>query len=283
MNQHFDQIYCLTLKETPDRAKGAIEQLEKVGCTEFQFFNGATPDDEEVKDAFRKGLVQGYPSCFRCGRTSCSCDNNFLTTNQVACFVSYMRLFYMASNHPTKKTFLLVEDDVEFEDYAVDALELALGERARHRTGIDTNIPSLLSLGQNYVGRAPKMSRTFDGNVNWVENDASECNVMFAFNKAFAELAVHQFKGYFTTSDVYIHRYLHDKCLHHTIHPRIAHDLSWSTGEVKSTIHPKSNYITHPDRSDEEIKEEIGRMRSYIKRVDTEEEYNKYVEEYLGT
>lgn len=279
----FDKTFCLTLERTKGRQERAVEELKKIGIKDFTFFYGATPDHEEVKNAFRNGLVAKYPSCFRCQRPKCNCENNFMTPEQVACFVSYMRIFYYIAELKTNdNTFLLVEDDVEFEDYALEALEKSFEGDNPLSLGLTTELPAFLSLGQNYMPRAPKEKRVYDGVVRWNNHTAEPCNVTFAFNKAFAKLAVHQFRGYITTSDLYIHQFLHKRSLHHTLEPRISHDMSWSTGEFKSTIHPKTNYTKFPGRNKEEIKDEALRIKSHKKRVNSEEEYNQFLEEYLN-
>lgn len=279
----FDNVFCLTLRKDTDRQERVKEELKKIEVDKFQFFYGATPEDPEVKEAYRDGLVKPFPTCFRCGKSRCNCDNNFLVPQQVACFVSYMRLFYYVSNLKTDSNiFLLVEDDVEFEDYALTALKSSFEKDNVEMLGLSTDLPAMISIGQNYIMSAPKSRREWEGTYRWNPHCNEPCNVTFAFNKAFAKLALHQFHGYRTTSDIYIHSFLHKRCLHNTLEPRISHDMSWSTGEFKSTIHPKKEYIAFPGRSVDEIKEEALRIKSHTKRVNSEEEYNEFLQEYLN-
>lgn len=277
----FDKVYCLTLKDNILRQESAKKNLSIAEIDNYEFFYGSTPDEEEIKEVYRKKQLLQYPVCFRCRRTRCNCKNNILIPAQIACFRSFMRIFETASKSRKYKTFLVVEDDIEFESYFKELALSALNREYLESLHLFSNLPTLLSMGQGYCHPAPKITRKWKDRFLWNEFDVSECNVMFAFNKAFANLACTLFKRYETTSDIYIHRYLGSKCIHYSLFPRIAHDLSWSTGQLPSMIHPKKIYFTQ-NHSIKDKQKEIKRYKNHIKRCNTPEEYAKFVSDYVN-
>ena len=276
----FDRKICLTLKHTRDRRKEAERECKKVGLSDVEFFYGVTPKDEAVKDAYRQKKVVEYPSCWRCGQDRCECSNNILIPSQVACFISYLNIFEMAVESDDY-TFMVFEDDIEFETYFKDVAARTLTKQKLEPMHFYSEFPCLLSLGQGYYGKGHIGTRAFRDNIRWADGDLSECNVMFAFNKPFAKLALRFMRKFTMTSDIYIHNFLGTRSIHWSLFPRIAHDKSWSTGTVKSEIHPKQLYVDNVQLSLKERLDEKRRLLKHVKRVSTREEYDKYIEEYL--
>jgi GR25 family glycosyltransferase involved in LPS biosynthesis len=279
MWDQFEEKYVLTLRSETNRHVHIIRELQKVGLHDYVFVYGVTPEDEEVKEAYRQKKVSAYPPCFRCGQNSCACENNILIPSQIACFISYKKLFERAVNS-LSGTFLVMEDDVEFEDYAKELAERAFNKKMMETLKFDTKFPVLMSLGQNYFGNAPKESRVYKKH-HWIAHDPSCCNVTFAFNRAYAKLFLDSLHRYTTTSDIFIHDVLNRHCNHYTLNPRISHDLSWSTGDMKSTIHPKKVFIENDAHSFEERESELNRYEHHIQRVNTKEEYHSFLANYL--
>ena len=278
--ESFDQVYCLTMKDNTLRQESAKKNLAKVNIKNYQFFYGSSPEDEEIKDVYRNKQLIQFPLCFRCKKTECKCENNILIPSQIACFRSYMRIFEtVLSSSFSGRTFLVVEDDIEFETYTKQLAERALNWNVLESHHFFSNLPVLLSMGQGYFGLAPKTSRLWREHYIWHEKDKTECNVMFGFNRAFAELAVRLFDRYEMTADTYIHRFLADNCIHYSLFPRIAHDLSW-IGRLPSTIHPKKLY-QREKHTREEKKVERQRFKSHIKHCETSEEYDNFIQSYL--
>lgn len=278
----FDEKICLTLKSTPERRRSAVEEAKKVGLNNFKFFYGSTPRDERVKNAFRKNKVFEYPNCWRCNRPMCGCENNILTPEQIACFVSYQRIFESAVKS-NSNIFLVFEDDIEFETYAQE-----VGTKIFNREYFDylkfyENLPVLFSLGQGYFGKGAKEKRGYNGgNIRIADGDLSECNVLFAFNKTFAKLALTLLDTYTMTSDIYIHNFLGQRCIHWSLFPRIAHDKSWSTGDFQSQIHPKEVFANNKNVPQHLRDDEKRRLKTHIKRVESAQQYKEYIDRYLN-
>jgi hypothetical protein len=277
----FDKIYCLTLEDNPVRKAHAKKELDRVGIKEYEMVNGFTPKHDIIKQAYRNKLVLPYPTCFRCKKASCRCENNFLIPAQVACFKSFLHIFEKSVKSP-HTSFLMLEDDVEFESYYQPMLLNQLNRNKLAEHHLYSQYPCLLSLGQNYMGNHQKQARVFRNNTSWVNNDHSECNVTFAYNKMFASMALDMFKKYTMTSDTYIHKHLGKMCIHKSMSPRISHDLSWSTGKLKSSIHPKQIFFNH-NHSITDKKKELQRVRSHVKRVRSRIEYDNFVRSYINS
>lgn len=277
----FDKTYCLTLETTVERQAHAKKQFERVGIERYEFVNGFTPNDPEIKLAYKNNQVLQYPNCFRCKRPNCGCENNFIIPAQVACFKSFLKIFQKSVNSP-HTSFLMIEDDVEFENYWEPIVKNHLTRNKLELLYLYSPYPCLLSLGQNYMGSNPKHMRVFQNKVVWSETDNSECNVTFAYNRAFAGMALDLFKKYNMTSDTYIHRHLGRMCIHKSLLPRLSHDLSWSTGKFKSNIHPKSLFLNH-NHSIEEKRKEIQNFRNHVKKVRSKQEYQNYINKYINS
>jgi hypothetical protein len=260
----FDEIICLTLEGDIDRQRQASQELCKAGMQRFVFFEGVNANARRVADAFANGEVSRFPPCFRCKAVECHCDNNTLIRPQVACFMSFMEIFKQASRLGSH-TFLVVEDDVVLEDYAVRLANEALTREQLSALGFfDQNVPCLLSLGQ---GKSQNTVRTFDTVFSWTPGECFPANPCFAFNKPFAELAVKEFTGYTHTVDVYIHFELSRKSTHFGLSPRLAHDRSTSLGTTPSRIHPKALFLERAENSDREKTTEAARIREHLKKT----------------
>ena len=276
----FDEKICLTLKTTPERKKAAEAEFKKVNLSDVDFFYGCLPGDEIVKNAFREGKVHAFPSCWRCGEDKCGCENNILVPAQIACFMSYVKIFEHAANSDSY-TFLIMEDDIEFESYCNEVGEQVFQRDKLEAMHFYSEFPCLLSLGQNYFGKGHIGTRHYNNNIRWADGDLSECNVMFAFNKPYAKLALRFLKKFTMTSDIYIHNFLGTRCVHWSLFPRLSHDKSWSLGTVKSTIHPKQVLVDNKNLPMKMRLAEKQRMVKHTKRVESEAQYNKYIQDYL--
>jgi Flp pilus assembly protein TadD len=262
--ESFDEIICLTLEGDTARQRQASAELCQSGMQRFSFFEGTPASSIRVTEAFAKGEVKKFPPCFRCGALECNCDNNTLIRSQVACSISFMDIFKYASRSESN-TFLVVEDDVVLEDYAIDLANEALTKK--HLSGLgffDKHIPCLLRLG--YL-KVPGEVRTYNGTFSWSREEGFLSNPCFAFNKPFAELAIKEFKGFTHTADVYIHVELSEKAVHFGLSPKLAHDRSLSLGTAPSRIHPRPIYLECEENSAKDKELEAERISNHIKRT----------------
>ncbi|HCM1204906.1 TPA: hypothetical protein N2883_004582, partial [Vibrio parahaemolyticus] len=94
-------------------------------------------------------------------------------------------------------------------------------------------------------------------------------NPCFALNKSMAQLIIDQFDKVDTTIDIFIHRQVAQKANCHTFYPPLFYEMSWSTGEVDSTIHPKQiriDYLSSKQNSDDVIegaKEKLAKHQKH--------------------
>lgn len=234
----FEEVFCLTLEGDVERQRHASKELDRVGLRGFRFLEGVAADSAEVQEAFDSGLVHTFPTCFRCGQIQCGRTdcNNTLIKPQVGCFLSFIKLFRLAVASRSN-TFLLVEDDVRFPDYAEDLARAALNPEQLRRQGFFDDEPCLISMGR---GKAPGDVWRFDGAFQFIPGRKLPQNPCFAFNKAFARLAIDRFVKIAHTSDVYIHFQISEFARHYSLEPTLAYELSTSTGALPSRIHPKA-------------------------------------------
>ena len=84
INDIFEKIYVINLKESIDRKNHMIQEFKRVGIVNYEFFEATHYDDPSVKKFIEDGCVVSFPPCFRCGMNRCGCENNFLTKFQIA-------------------------------------------------------------------------------------------------------------------------------------------------------------------------------------------------------
>jgi Glycosyltransferase family 25 (LPS biosynthesis protein) len=240
----FDEVYCLTLEGDVERQRHASAELCAVGLRGFKFIDGINAKSPEVVEAYRSGNVHAFPPCFRCGLASCGSAecNNILIEPQVGCYLSFMKIFRRAASS-NSNTFLVVEDDIKFPDYAQGLAAIALTNAVLGELGFFSPEPCLIGLGR---GISPGERLCFEGQFEFLPRRKQPQNPCFAFNRAFAEFALYRFRTISHTVDVYIHFQLSDEARHYSLEPPLAYELSSSTGTLPSRIHPKPIAFENP-------------------------------------
>ncbi len=264
----FDEVYCLTLEGDTDRQRHVSAELCGAGLSGFRFIDGIKADSEQVREAFRSRQVQTFPPCFRCGLVACGSEdcNNVLIEPQVGCFLSYLKVFSTAAAS-NAATFLSVEDDVKFHDYAQPLAAAALGRAKLEALGFFSGEPCLIGLGR---GAAPGEAPRFDGGFEFVSRRKLPQNPCFAFNHAFATLALARFRKISHTADVYIHFELSEDARHYSLEPPLSYELSTSTGALPSRIHPKRARFENTSNSEEEragARDAFDKHLKHVRRV----------------
>ncbi|MDB5705623.1 MAG: hypothetical protein JWN66_2739 [Sphingomonas bacterium] len=232
----FDQAYCLTLEGDIERQRNASNELCAIGLRGFRFVEGFKANSEEVCAAYAAGRVHDHPTCFRCARQSCGSDdcNNIIIPAQVGCFLGFMKIFETAVASGLDR-FLVTEDDVRFHPWAGNIADVALTKRRLSKLGLFSDEPCIIGLGRRIVIPAGASRPT---SVRFLQEKTPQ-NHCFAFNRAFAELALRRFDKVSHTADVFIHMQLASSAHHHSLESPLAHELSFDTGEFPSRIHPK--------------------------------------------
>jgi GR25 family glycosyltransferase involved in LPS biosynthesis len=95
------RTFCITLKETPARTNGFIENAETAGLS-YEFFYGVLGS--------RMGLSSIHPNDIECPD-----KNIYLTKGAVGCYLSHFTLWNVLQYLPEDE-FLIMEDDVVFDD-----------------------------------------------------------------------------------------------------------------------------------------------------------------------
>jgi len=229
----FDRVFCINLPNSIDRRQYITDYFKKLGIDDYEFFNATDKTDSIVSEYYANEKVATFPPCFRCGKLSCGKKecNNVLIGPQVATFITYLRLWQHIIDENIG-TALIVEDDVKFTEYAEETSGLI--ENSLEKLDFNALNPMLLRLGWALCD-----DHKPSNHPNFETNCVKMSNPLHAVTRAFAIKLVSEFKIVDTTVDVYQHRQFEDKAKTYTLFPPLAYELSWSTGEMSSLIHPK--------------------------------------------
>jgi len=163
-----------------------------------------------------------------CDREDC---NNVLIPEQVATFSSYVRLWEKIAASPQRA--LIFEDDVFLHPWWPEVL-------SRLATWIDSDELSF-SPDDSKLIRLGWALCSDHGPADEVRmsKETRMANPCHAMTSAFARKALQTADRVTHTVDVVVHRQIPESDESVTIFPPIASELSWSTGEFDSLIHPK--------------------------------------------
>jgi GR25 family glycosyltransferase involved in LPS biosynthesis len=229
----WNQVFCISLESRPDRRQHARQELERLNLGHFHWVDAHGRDSIAVQEAFAGDRVAVFPPCFRCGRLACDCENCRLMPEQIGTWLSHEDAWRRIE---TGSLALICEDDVKFTDRAGEAFAWL----ARHETfrdaGLDTE-PVLLRLGRA-LSDAHVTSDPFQ-----LTQGTTMSNPCYALNHAMARRLLATSGAITTTVDIYVHKIVGLQVKHNTLEPPLAYELSWSTGELRSDIRPKTVYI----------------------------------------
>lgn len=238
----FDRIYVVSLPASTDRRRYISEELRSHDILEFEWHDAFDSQSPQVRRFFDQDLVHLYPPCFRCGNSECGQDdcNNVLLPAQVAVFVTYLELCNKIAQR--NERVLVLEDDVRFHQSWRDVLPVLDKEIEKGRLPFRAELPCLLRMGWALGEDHDKL-----GSVR-INSSVRMSNPCFGITSAYAAKAVLNFKKVDHTADVYLHQRLPESNQAFTIFPPIASELSWSTGELASLIHPKAIHADYLER-----------------------------------
>jgi len=245
----FDRVFCISLPNSINRREHILNHFTEMGIDRYEFFDATDKSDAVVSEYFSNGKVAKYPPCFRCGKLSCGDDkcNNVLIPQQVATFIIYLRLWKKIVDENIG-TALIVEDDVQFTDYA-DEISSLRGD-IFSQAGFLAQNPVWLRLGWALC-EEHEQSKTMKLEHGVIRMS----NPCHAVTKKLAGLLLSSFRKIDTTVDIYQHNEFEKEASTYTLFPPLAYELSWSTGEMSSLIHPKpirAEYLrkNDPDNSE---------------------------------
>lgn len=209
------------------------------GIAAARFFDASAPGSADVRALYDDGKVRRYPSCFRCNRLRCANDacNNVLIPPQVANFASFLRVWQHICE--TQLITLVMEDDICVHPWFEAGMAWLDAGLAKGRIDFSPDLPRLIRLG-------------------WALNDDHEqagsfqlreitrmSNCMHILTPAYAQKMLERFEGVDTTSDIYLHKNAARPGETMTLFPPLASELSWSTGQIPSRIHPKEKHSVY--------------------------------------
>lgn len=236
-NTLFNHIYVLNLEKSADRREHINREFSRVGIEKYQFFKATTHDSAEVNNLIKSGLVKKFPSCFRCNRNRCDCENNYLTPFQLGNWCSFLNIFRDIIKNDYEFV-LICEDDIVFSFQYERIINKLLSEDSFKKHNINMSKPLLIRLGtaynpQNHLSNAPAV---------FLKN-YSLCNPCFAINKAMAIVYLYSLKIIDYHSDVYFHQKIPKNIKgvqYFTMYPYPVYELSFvkSLQKFSSEVRP---------------------------------------------
>ena len=236
-NAIFDNIFVVSLPSSEDRRSYIAKHLRDMGISKFEWHDAIDADSAEVKQQYKSGHVLTYPPCFRCGELKCSVAdcNNILLPVQVAVVLTYRALFrkILASGQRA----LVIEDDARFHPHSHATLAFLAQKISKSEVPFRLNEACLLRLGWAHS------KDHLNASDLRIDSAIRMSNPCFGITPLFAKYALERSQNIKTTADIFLHRDLPAENMAFTVYPPIASELSWSTGEFESLIHPKENRV----------------------------------------
>jgi len=238
-NEIFDKIYVLNLKESLDRKNHIENEFKRVNIINYTFFEATPYDSDEVKNLMNSNFVKKFPNCFRCNNKRCNCENNFLTSFQIANWCSFIRIFQdiIQNNY---NFVLICEDDIVFTFQYERIINKLLSKYTFKQYNIDMNKPLLIRLGTAYN----PSNHNSNSEPIFLKN-FSLCNPCFAINKKMAIIYLYYLKIIDYHSDIYFHRKIPKNIKgvqYFTMYPYPVYELSYVKEKQKfqSLIRPNN-------------------------------------------
>jgi hypothetical protein len=278
----FPKVICLTLPDQRERQLSVVQELEKVGIKNYEFFPGFTADAKEVRQAYEEGRVKRFPGCFRhqdancgdnCGNPDC---NNILLPVQVAVTLGFQAMLRIVEQ--SQEAYAAIcEDDIIFAGYAKEVLASEKFQELIKSSGIEGQEPTLIRLTHPGIDKESFFSTEAPqfGDLSLTQ-EISMSNPFFLANRAFAKLAVEQLNTIDHTSDWVIHHIIQStlgdkvRCL--TLNLQLVADRSYGVGDLPSTIHPKEHHLSylreHFGETAEQTVRESERLRNHMKHAE---------------
>ena len=233
----FNNIYVINLKESIDRKNHIENEFKKVNIKKYQIFEATHYNSEESKKMYNSNLVKKFPNCFRCNKKRCDCENNFLTSFQIANWCSFLNIFkdIIENNY---KFVLICEDDIVFTNQYERIINKLLSKNSFEKYNIDIDKPLLIRFGTAFN---PDNHNSL-ANPIFLKN-FSLCNPCFAINKEMALIYLNNLKIIDYHSDVYFHQKIPKNIpgiQYFTMYPYPVYELSFVKEKQKfeSTIRP---------------------------------------------
>lgn len=267
----FPRCICLTIPEQRERQMLVVQEFEKVGIRNYEFFPGLLPDSTAVRNAYLQNCVKRYPDCFRCGKRDCGNPecNNILLPVQVAVALSFQAILRMVEK--SEQLYVAIcEDDIVFAGYAK---KLFASDRFQHlikSSGLPDDEPTLVRLTRPSIDKDKFFSEHVPADLCFT-SEVVMSNPFFLVNRAFARLANERLNKIDHTADMIIHTAMLSQARCLTLNVQVVADRSWSLGEIPSLIHPKQHHVDYLRKHYGELEPrtlyETERVRKHIKKA----------------
>ncbi len=229
----FSKVLCISLANQAERRAHAVDELGRNGLAPFGWVDAFDKDSEAVKRAFSEGRVATFPPCFRCGGERCDCENRRLMPEQVGAWLSHEEAWRRVAEDGLT---LICEDDVKFTERVAQGMAF-LAADAQLAVALERDEPVLLRLGRA-LGPEHESPADF-----LLAGHPAMSNPCYALNRTAANLLLAHSARISTTVDLFTHCEVAPLASQLTIEPPLAYELSWSTGELRSSIRPKQVYL----------------------------------------
>ena len=206
-----NKVFVINLEKDINRYNHSILELSKLNIGNYSIIKGVNYDDDSVKKLYRKNLVKGFDTCFRCDDINyklkiCTHENNILTPPQVANFLSFKKVMELSTSQ--KKLYMVLEDDFYLTKNYIKAFKNIKNFCIKNDL-LENSQPVLIRLGSHTIAEKRfEFKFKILNKSSFIKNRYNMANPAFLYNSKFAKLFLDQFSKIETTSDNFIHKYL---------------------------------------------------------------------------
>lgn len=269
---NISKIYVRTLKSIPERTEWIEKEMKRVGIEGYTLYYNVEKTNNILDQWKEEGKIKLGPECFQCGKLKCSCRAKILTRGMVANFISSYLVWkdIVDSDDPEESIYIVMEDDVLFQDNAAEALNAIFTEDF---VSSMPNEPTLLKLG--WGDMLDYRATHFEvpaGKHIFNKNSDKFANPCYAGNKAFFRFLIDNFEKIDSACDMWVHRRMAPLVNSLEVFPAICKELS-HIGTIKSAMHKK---YSQPNNHLREFKMSGGDPQYIDKFISAEKEYFDY-------
>lgn len=263
LSSRISDTIVLSLASDWKRREYIRGHFNSIGINNFSFFLATEHTSQAVADAYKQGKVKQFPSCFRCGKESCSCENNILIPQQVANWLSFISIW--RSLKDKSGYFLICEDDVALHRNAIECLNPVIEQLPSENEMV------LLRLVAS--GNEPNQTMDISQPLTLIDQPVMS-NAAYIVSAPMVNYLLESLDVIEHTSDVWLHQQIatHPRVKSFTVEPLIGTDLSFNPtyAQFMSQIHPKgiNDLDTH-------------RKKQHVKRVTSITDYKQLLNSWL--
>jgi len=221
----------LNIEEYEDRKKHMINQFKRHSINNYMFFKATTPSSKNFDKIYNFDNLVKYPPCIRpmCNMFKkndiCECPTNILIKNQIANFISFVKIMEYIVDQQLENFIAVGEDDIVLHDQFNEIVKNIFTQIQSNK---ELNMEKPIIIGLCSSG---SLIKTFYNIEKYkITNIPKMSNPLFIINRAFAKSFLKNFTYFYTTSDRFIHNVLPnlDVCIQNFyLNYPIVYELSW--------------------------------------------------------